>query len=343
MEIKNIKHIINKIIKRLTIILKEIKTLPNAWLYVILSVILTFTFFIFTFPYSTLIRNQLQTMGENIGRSAYIGEVDFSFFGDTDINNITIILKDGSEINLNNINLDIGIFSVLLKNTVNGNAQINNIKYEKDKTSINMVAKSDFDLRLSSISEFPANGRIKLDMQNIIANGITVKGFDIPPVRFTSITANAGIIKKKITIESFNASGPDIKGSISGTIMLAQSFPQSQLNLNIVIDSSSSFLENYRILLNKWIDSSNKIQLTIRGSISNPNIDALEQKNEAGSNPGSSGINARPESGGDPGTDWMEKKNGRRPIVDPPVKPEVNRQFTPVADPVNEDNIEEPE
>ena len=308
MEIKNIKTVIIKSIKTLLKILKEIKTLPNVWLYIILSVILTVIFFIFTFPYGSLIRNQLQNIGENIGRSAEIGEVSFNLLTGTNIDTMTIILKDGSEITFQNMDLDIGIFSALFSNSIKGDLQINNLKYEKDKTSINMVAKSDFSLKFNSMSEFPSNGKIKLDLQNIIANGITIKDFGIPPVRFTSITADASILKKKITIETLNASGPDIKGNINGSILPAPTFQQSQLNLNIVVDSSSPFLENYRILLNKWIDNTNKIQLTIKGSISNPNIDAQGQKNDA-----TPTIDSRNDSRVTP----MEQRTNRKPAFNP--------------------------
>ncbi len=233
-----------------------------------------------------------------------------------------------------------GIFSALFSNSFNGDIRISNLKYEKDKTSINMVVKSDFSLKFNSMSEFPSNGKIKLDLQNIIANGITIKEFGIPPVRFTSIIADASILKKKITIETFNASGPDIKGNINGFVMPGPSFQQSQLNLNIVVDSSSPFLENYRILLNKWIDNTNKIQLTIRGSISNPNIETLGQKNDA-----TPGVDSKIDSRVTP----MEQRNNRRPALNPPpmvrpqpASPPVPQSF-PAADPIKENNPDEEE
>jgi hypothetical protein len=335
MEIKDIKHIIIKILRSIKSILKEIRTLPNVWLYIVLSVILTIVFFIFTFPYSALIRNQLQIIGESIGRSADIGDISFNLFTGAKIDNMTIVFKDGAEISFQNTELDMSIFSALISNTIKGYIRINNVKYGKDKTSINIVAKSDFNLKFNSMSEFPANGKIKLDLQNVIANGITIQGFDIPPVRFSSITADATILKKKITIEAFNASGPDIKGSISGFIMITQSFQQSQLNLNIVLDSSSPFLENYKVLLNKWIDSANKIQLTVRGSISNPNIDAQGQKNENSSN-----VDSRTESRVDPRVNPMEQRNSRKPALNPPpIRPQAAPQVIPQNIP-NEPNVD---
>ena len=340
MNIKDIKSLIIKFLKKLFLIIKDIKTLPNVWLYIILSVVLTLIFFIFTFPYNTLIRNQLQKAGETLGRSAEIGDINFNLVTGANISSMTIFLKDGAEVNFQTIDLDAGFISAILKNVLKGKIQINNIRYEKDKTSISMVAGSEFDLEFNSMSESPSNGRIKLDLQNVIAKGITIKGFDIPPVRFSSIYTEANIVKKKINIETFQISGPDLTGSISGYIMSAQTFQQSQLNLNITVDSSSPFLENYRILLNKWIDSSNKIQLTVRGSVSNPVLNPLEQRNGTGNDP-----DIKFDEGLRPGINPVEKTNMRRPSVNPvipaTVMPQPVQQFGPAPSPVAEPGTEE--
>ena len=342
MEPKDIKLILSKFLKKIFLIIKDIKTLPNVWLYIILAIVLTGIFFIFTFPYNTLIRNQLQKAGETMGRSAEIGDINFNLLTGANISSMTIFLKDGSELNFQDIDLDTGIISALLKKTLKGRIQVNNIKYGKDKTSISMVAGSDFNLEFNSFSESPSNGKIKLNLQNVIAKGLTIKGFDIPPVRFSSIYAEATIVKKKINLDAFQVSGPDLKGSIDGTIMLTQSFLQSQLNLNITIDSSSPFLENYRILLSKWINSANKIQLTVRGSASNPVVTPLSQKNET-----STDTDLKFDEGLGPGINPVEKMNIRRPVANPVnkamVKPQPVQQFGPAdTSPSVEPGMEEP-
>ncbi len=314
MEIKDIKSVLKKSAKTILKFLRDIRSLPNFWHYVLMSVVLTVILFIFTFPYGSLVKIRLQTIGESLGRSAEIGDVGFNFFTGANIDSMTIALKDGAEITFQNIDLDIGIFSALLGDSLTGEIKINNIKFSGEKTSVGMVARSDFDLKFGSMSEFPNSGKIKLELQNVVANGINVKEFNIPPVRFTSIIADISIIKRKITIESFNASGPDIKGSINGSITAAQSFQQSQLNLNITVDSSSPFLENYRILLSKWIDSSNKIQLTIRGSIASPNIEATGQKSD---------INPVVEPGSESRVNPAEQRN-KRPVPHRPVPPAIS-------------------
>ncbi len=71
--------------------------------------------------------------------------------------------------------------------------------------------------------------------------------------------------------------------------------------------------------MNKWIDNTNKIQLTIKGSISNPNIDALGQKNDA-----TPTIDSRNDSRVTP----MEQRTNRKPALNPvPVKPQPVRNL----------------
>ncbi len=313
MNLKDIKHIINNFIKRILTILKEIRTLPNVWLYIILAVALTFVFLIFTFPYGALIRNELQKVGENIGRSAYIGKIDFGLIGSTKIDTMAIVFKDGAELSLQNIDLDINTFSAFLTNSVNGNLHIDNIKYQKEKTSISIVANSEFDLEFNSFSELPVNGSLRLELQNVIANGINIKEFDIPPVRFTSIAADLNILKKKLTINECKISGPDIKGNITGFLVLAKFFQQSQVNLDIVIDSASSFLTNYKIFLGKWMDETDNLRLQIRGSISSPNIDSSARKNDISP---------------DTTPEMPENKNNKRPRFNTSPRPRVKPMDT---------------
>jgi type II secretion system protein N len=300
MNIKDIKYIILKFIKKIIKILKEIKTLPNVWLYVTLAIVLTFVFFIFTFPYGVLIRNELQKFGENIGRSAYVGKIDFGLIGATKIDNMSIVFRDGAELTLQNMVLDINTISAYFTNSINGSLHIENIKFQKEKMSITLVAGAKFNLDFNSFSELPIDGSLKLELQNIIANGINIKEWDILPVRFTSIAADMNISKKKLTIGDCKISGPDIKGNITGSLVLAKFFQQSQLNLNIVIDSASPILSNYKSLLGGWIgiDETGNFKLLIRGSISNPNVDSSVRKNENVSSP-----NPEP----------IEQKNVKRP------------------------------
>lgn len=287
MQTDEIKYYIKNIARNILRILKETRKQPNFWKYIALAIVLTALFLLLTFPYNVLIRNQLQTIGDKIGKNIYIGDINFSLVDSTSINDISINFDDKSEINLQNSNINIGILPALFKKSIKGYLKIQNLKYTKDKISVSSVFSSDLNLKSISFSEFnKTNGEIKFELQNIIANGINIKGFDIPPLRFSLINANLNIMNNKITINDFMFTGPDLKGRISGsiagpnlkgriatnTIKPSTYFRQAQLNLNITVDSSSAILENYKILLESLIDDSNKIQLNISGTISNPKV-----------------------------------------------------------------------
>jgi len=222
----------------------------------------------------------LQNIGEKIGRNTYIGNINFTILNGIKINDINIILKNGSEISLQNSDFDIGIFGVLFNKSVKGNAYLQNVKYSKDKTSVSIVLRSDFDIKFASFSQYPSKGDMKLELQNIIANGITIQGFEIPPVRFSSIRAELNLLNNKLNLNDIVFTGPDLKGNISGSIVLAKFLQQSQLNINITVDSSSALLDNYKILLESMIDESNKIQLNIKGTLSNPKIETNKSRQE---------------------------------------------------------------
>jgi hypothetical protein len=272
MELKLSKDRIKQILNDIILFFKESASLPNFWLYIVLSIILFIVFFIATFPYEVLIRNKLNEVGGNFGKSFYVGSLDFNLLGSTTINNLTMTLDNGSEYDLENIDMNIGLLSALLSKTIEGSLIIPNFKYNKDITSLNSILNSDFKLEFNSYSEFPSNGFIILKLQNVQLKGMTIKDFNIPPIRFTLVDADIKIIKRSLSIKSMKLSGPDLNGSIKGDITFAKVASGSRMNLNIEIDSNSALLENYKILLGDAISSDNKLIINLRGTISNPQI-----------------------------------------------------------------------
>jgi hypothetical protein len=268
-EKEDILPLLKKLLLNIRNILRDIKSTQGFWLYVALSFFLTLIFLIFNFPYDTLIRSEFQIIGENIGKSAYMGKMDFSLISNSKISDLSIILKDDSEINLNSIDLDAGILSVIISKSVKGSLQISSIKYKKNNIAVSGIAKSDFDLEFKSFNDYPA-GNIKIDLQNVVANGLNFKGFDIPGIRFSLINGAVSFEKNNMNINDLKFTGPDLKGNLSGSITLAKTFKQSQLNLNLSVDSSSTFLDNYKILLGDILDKSDKIQLSIKGTAGSP-------------------------------------------------------------------------
>ena len=272
MELKLSKESLKKILNDFIVFFKEAGSLPNFWLYIILSIVLFIIFFITTFPYDVLLRNKLNETGGNFGKSFYVGNIDFNMIGSTTINNLTLALDNGSEFDFENIDMDIGLLSALFSKTIKGSLEIPDLKYNKDKTSLNAILNSDFKLEFNSYSEFPSNGFILLKLQNVQLKGMTIKDFNIPPIRFTMVDADIKIIKKSLSIKSMKLSGPDLNGNIKGDITFAKVASGSRINLNLEIDSNSALLENYKILLGDSINSENKLIINLRGTISNPQI-----------------------------------------------------------------------
>jgi len=69
MELKLSKESLKKILNDFIVFFKEAGSLPNFWLYIILSIVLFIIFFITTFPYDVLLRNKLNETGGNFGKS----------------------------------------------------------------------------------------------------------------------------------------------------------------------------------------------------------------------------------------------------------------------------------
>lgn len=272
MDIKFSKETLKKIWGDIVSFIKGATSLPNFWAYILLSVILFIFFLFLTFPFDVLVRNMLNEQGGNLGKAVYIGEIDFNLSDSTNISSLTLILDDGSEFNFKNINMDIGLFAAVFSNELKGNLVITNLKYIKDKTSLKSVLNSEFDMEFSSYSEFPSSGEISLQLQNVELNGITIKGFDIPPIRFTIVDADLKLIKKNLSIKQLKLAGPDVSGNIKGEIVITKFAKNSRMNLNIEVDSSSPLLKNYEILLGGALAQNNKLTITVRGTIANPQV-----------------------------------------------------------------------
>lgn len=273
MNIKHIKKIIIHTLKRIPEFLKETKSLPDFWLYIALAVLLTGFFMILTFPYEVLVRSQLQQMGESFGGGAYVGNIDIGLFGDSTINNMTLSRKDGAELEFKNINFNIGHLRALISKDINGDLSVEQMSYSNEKMSIKGNIESDLNMEFNSFSDYPVKGKIDTQFKNVSVNGVVIKGFDIPPVKFTTIKIEAVIMKGRVKIEKSNFSGPDINGSITGYIVLSGFFKRSQIDLNIEIDSSSALLDNYKILLGSLPNENGKIKINLKGTLDNPKID----------------------------------------------------------------------
>ncbi|MDY6967983.1 MAG: type II secretion system protein GspN [Spirochaetota bacterium] len=275
MDIKDLQTFIRNILKKSKKILKEAVSLPYAKLYILLSIILILFFMILTFPYEALIRNSLQTLESTACRSLYIGNIDFSLTNNTNIDNISFILKNGAKLNFDDIDFNISLnpFTTLMNKNLKGNMIIKKLGYAQKKISIDSNLESNFDLIFKSMSDFPTKGYIKLDFKRLSLGGLNIKGFDIPPISFSSMKIDTKITGKRIGIQDVTFSGKDINGKLNGFITPARRFKNSKIDLKIMVDPASPLLDNYKVLLGNIINSEENIRISLRGTISNPRVD----------------------------------------------------------------------
>lgn len=260
--------------KRVVHLLKEIPKLPKAKLYIFLACILTLLFMILTFPYEIIIRNQLQKLEPQLGSNISSGTIDFSFLDDIVIESLIISFRDGTELNLRNISLDMSLnpFTLFLNNTYRGTLSVKQINFLRKNMSVNGILHSSFDIDSDTVS-----GTLDLTLQNVIMNGLVIKGFDIPPLRFTSITVDARVVNREFTITRTALSGMDLRGEIRGRITLSKPLRNSRLNLTFEIDKNSRILNDYRILIGNLAGDEENLRINITGVLSNPAVNLPER------------------------------------------------------------------
>ncbi|TAL31350.1 MAG: type II secretion system protein GspN [Spirochaetes bacterium] len=250
--------------------LREMWKLPYVKLYLAAAVVLTLVFFVMTFPYELLIREQFHNLEKSMGRSIAVGEIDFSLFGNSEIDSIVISLQDG-ELVLKDIKFNIAInpYTTLVKKTLRGMISIQDFRYTLTDTTVTAALKSDFDLAFPE-SGPPADGFLKLELNNAFLKGIKIKDFDVPPIKFSSIRGDSTIQRGNLRLASMKIAGPDLQGNIHGMLSLAKGIASSNLNLTIELDPDSRVLEDYAILLGGAKKNGENLKITLTGPLKNP-------------------------------------------------------------------------
>jgi len=275
MDIRSLIHTIQQYYKNFKAKVSETLKLPFAKSYILLSVVLTIFFIIVTFPYEILIRNQIVKLEPVIGSSINLGKLDFSLFNDSYIDELSLGSREGAETFLKNITINIAINPVttLVKKTISGMLSIQNFTYTNRDLTIRSLVMSDFDIRFDSATGLPKDGYIDIKCDNVYVKGAKIKGFSIPPVRFTSIQSKAKFINGNLALESLKFNGSDLNGSMNGTIELNKFIKTSRMNLTIIINAESRILEDYKLLLSGFVDEGSKqIKIILTGRISRPRI-----------------------------------------------------------------------
>ncbi|MGQ9847824.1 MAG: type II secretion system protein GspN [Bacteroidales bacterium] len=276
MNINNYKIIAKTYFDRFYNFLKEIVTVQYFWHYFVLSIVLLILFVFFTFPYEIIIQNKIKDVEQNIANYISIGKLKIHPITDSIAEDITIKLKNGSEIALQNIlfNFTINPVSIFITHHYNGSIKINNLNLSGEKLQIKTNTDILYDLKFNKEIPYPVEGTIVSSMKDVSIKGISIQGFEIPDINISHIKSELIFDKgNMINIKYLLFTGSELKGNAYGTISLSNYFPNSSLNIIIQIDSQSSILEDYKVLLESMMKSGTKnITIKIMGTIGNPNL-----------------------------------------------------------------------
>ena len=266
-DITNIRNLIGNYFKIVIRIFRETVKLPKAKLYIFLSIVLVIFFIVITFPYEILIRNQIHKLETQLGSNINIGEIDFSFWDNIFMDNISISSRDGTDIMLRNLSIDLSLnpYTLFIKKTIRGDIAIQGMKYFRGEASADGIVRCQFDINMNT-----TNGFLNLDLQNVRINGVVIKGFDIPPVKFTSIQAETVIDNSELKINTFTFSGIDLRGRAQGAVTIAKLMRNSKINVSVDIDKNSRILNDYRILIGNYIGHDDNLKIELSGLISRP-------------------------------------------------------------------------
>ena len=276
MNLSNYKIILKTYFDRLYNFLKEIVTVQYFWRYLVFSIVMTMLFVFLTFPYEIIIQNKIKEVEQNIANYISIGNLKIHTITDSIAENITIELKNGTEITLQNVlfNFTINPFSIFITHHYDGTIKIHNLNLKGEKLQIITNADILYDLKYNKPLPYPAEGNIISSMKDVSIKGISIQGFEIPDINISQIKSELIFEKgNMINLKYLLFSGSEIRGNAYGTITLSNYFQNSSLNITIQIDSQSSILEDYKVLLESMMKAGTKnITIKIMGTIGNPNF-----------------------------------------------------------------------
>jgi len=276
MNLSNYKIILKTYFDRLYNFLKEIVTVQYFWRYLVFSIVMVILFVFLTFPYEIIIQNKIKEVEQNIANYISIGRLKIHTITDSIAEDITIELKNGTEITLQNVlfNFTINPFSIFITHHYDGTIKIHNLNLKGEKLQIITNADILYDLKYNKPLPYPAEGNIISSMKDVSIKGISIQGFEIPDINISQIKSELIFEKgNMINLKYLLFSGSEIRGNAYGTITLSNYFQNSSLNITIQIDSQSSILEDYKVLLESMMKAGTKnITIKIMGTIGNPNF-----------------------------------------------------------------------
>ncbi|MCL2025396.1 MAG: type II secretion system protein GspN [Leptospirales bacterium] len=292
-------------VKKIPSKLKEITRLPGFKRYIILALILTVLFTVFTFPFEIIVMKQLKKLEGKEFKNITVKQMDISLLGKSYAETLAITFMNDDSVLINNLKADISFIS-LIRKKIRATILADRVFYSSDKLkiecSINPNEKSTSSSKNQSADKHainlnlelkideswttpkskiikpraaPSDGTIKARINNIeiTADAALFSGFQLPqPTKISSINIDSSLANRLFTIKNFTASGKDIRGRITGNVTLEPflaAFDNSKLNLKISAEPDSLVFGG--IPMPKiFTDASGKPTLLLTGTIAKP-------------------------------------------------------------------------
>ena len=279
MDFKSIINSTLSLIKSLPSKIKSVYRLPYFKTYFLLAVILTVLFTFLTFPYEIIARQQLQKLERRTLRSIIIENMDLNLIGSSFVDNTDLVLRNGDELKFRSITINASLnpVTLLLNRHIKGDIMTEGARYVSKKAQASGNISANIDIKLDSDTGIPDEGSIKAILENIIVslNDVTLPdnmgGFALPgSIKIKSVNLDSEIVNRTLTIRSLLVSGSDLKASVSGKIILMPIAGNSKLDITVIVDTESAVLKEFEPLLKQFADSSGKIRLPVKGTISRP-------------------------------------------------------------------------
>ena len=277
-KINELKIIFLDVLNKLLLKLKAVTKLPYFKRYALLAAILTVLFIILSFPYEVIVLRQLQKLEGKSFSSIAVTGMNISLIGDSSAESITVILKNGDSLQINQLTADLTLnpFS-LLKNKFSGEVKATSVIYDSKQIRVQCRPNLDVDIQLDESGSVPSDGEIKALINDIriTSDGSAIIGIYTLPssIKADKINIEGNIANKTLNIKDLTVSGNDLSGKISGNIILMPILNNSKLNLKISVNSESALLDGFRPLLRQFMDESGKISILLGGTIARPKPD----------------------------------------------------------------------
>jgi len=276
-------------IKKIPSRLKGVTRLPGFKRYIIFALILTVFFTVFTFPFETILMNQLKKLEGKSFKNITVKQMNINLLGKSYAETLTITFMNDNSISINNLAADISFISLIRKKIL-AKITADRVTYSSEQLKIECETNSNLELNLElAIDESwmiakidkswatPSDGKIKAIINNIrISADTDLIGFPLlQPTRISSINIDSSIANRVFTIKNFTVSGKDIRGRITGNVTLEPvfaTFGNSKLNLKISAEPDSALFAEFPIP-KSFTDASGKLTLLLTGTISHSKKD----------------------------------------------------------------------